>query len=218
MNDKFDLKASASSKVDRQDKPSFLDNFVSFARQFCLWVVLFIPFLCWFARGGYQLFRIGGVFLVECFNSEGELVWSDIAKNAVTNLALNNVLDVYLANASQTATWYLGLVDNTGFSAFAAGDTISSHAGWTESTAYSNANRVTWSPGSASAQSITNGTSSDFTINATATIKGVFLVSQNTKGGTTGTLFATAAFSGGNQTVNSGDTLKVTYTVSATTS
>ena len=45
--------------------------------------------------------------------------------------------------------------------------------------------------------------------------RGVFLLPNLL---TTGTLFSTAAFSGGNQSVNSGDTLKVTYTVSATSS
>jgi hypothetical protein len=48
------------------------------------------------------------------------------------------------------------------------------------------------------------------------TVKGLFLISDSTKGGTTGTLFSTAAFTGGTQAVNSGDTLKVTYTVAAT--
>ena len=65
---------------------------------------------------------------------------------------------------------------------------------------------------------MTNATTADFnmTPGSAVTIKGLFLCSDNTKGGTTGTLFATAAFTGGNQTVNNGDTLKVTYTVSAT--
>ena len=70
----------------------------------------------------------------------------------------------------------------------------------------------------AASQGVTNGTTSDFTMNATATIKGLFLNSDSTKSGTAGLLFSTAAFSGGNQSVNSGDTLKVTYTVSATSS
>jgi hypothetical protein len=43
-------------------------------------------------------------------------------------------------------------------------------------------------------------------------------VSNNTVGGTTGTLFSTASFAGGTQTVNNGDTLKVTYTISAANS
>lgn len=215
---KFVLESKADASVSRSGS-SFLDTTYEWARRLCLWVVFFVPFFSWYVKnGGSDQFKIGGVFHAECYDQDGKLKWSDVAYNAVSNLALNDVLDVYLGAASQTSVWYLGLVDNTGFSAYAAADTMSSHAGWTESVAYSNTNRVTWTPGSASSQSVSNGTTSDFTINASATIKGVFLTSNNTKSGTTGKLFATASFSGGNQTVNSGDTLKVTYTCSATTS
>ena len=54
-----------------------------------------------------------------------------------------------------------------------------------------------------------------FTMSATVTIKGGFLISNNTKGGTTGTLFATGLF-GSAQALVSGQSLKVTYTCSAT--
>lgn len=161
---------------------------------------------------------VGGHFIVECFDRDGNLRWEDTAENGVTNAALDDVLNVYLRNTTATATWYLGLVDNAGFTAFAAADTSASHTGWAESTAYSNSTRIAWSPGASSSQAVTNGTTADFSMNATATIKGLFVIAVSTKGGSTGLLFSTAAFSGGNQSVNSGDTLKVTYTVSAASS
>ena len=163
---------------------------------------------------------VGGYFVIECRDPAGNLRWEDTAENGVVNTALNDVLNVYLRNTAQTANWYIGLVDNAGFTGFAAADTMASHSGWSENTQYSNANRVQWSPGAASNQGVTNGTTADFnmTPGSGATIRGLFLASDNTKGGTTGNLFSTAAFSGGNQTVNNGDTLKVTYTVSATSS
>jgi hypothetical protein len=52
-----------------------------------------------------------------------------------------------------------------------------------------------------------------FTINASATLYGLFISSVSTKSGTTGTLWATAAFTS-TKAVSSGDTLKITYTVS----
>lgn len=165
-------------------------------------------------RGDANLL-LKGTYKVECFGPDGQLKWEAMAENSVTNSALDNVLDVYLRDQSQTATWYISLVDNAGFTSFAAGDTMASHAGWAESVAYSNANRLAWSPGASSGQSVTNGTSVDFSINASAVIRGLFLTSANDKGGNTGKLFSTANFSGGNQTVGNGDTLKVTYTVSA---
>jgi hypothetical protein len=162
--------------------------------------------------------RVGGHFDVECYDRDGNLRWADRAKNGVTDAAINNVLDVYLRSGSQTGTWYLSLVDNSGFVAFASADTMASHAGWSEvsSSDLGNSTRPAWTPGAASGKAVTNGTTVDFSITAgsTRTIRGVFLTSANDKGGTTGILFATAAFSGGNQTVNNGDTLKVTYTVS----
>jgi hypothetical protein len=163
---------------------------------------------------------VGGYFTIECRDADGRLKWEDTAENGVVNSALDDVLNVYLRGTSQVANWYIGLVDNAGFTGFAAADTIASHSGWSENTNYSNTNRVQWSAAAASNQGVTNTTTADFNMNpgSQVTIRGLFLASDNTKGGTTGKLFATAAFSGGNQAVNNGDTLKVTYTVSATSS
>jgi hypothetical protein len=165
-------------------------------------------------------FAVGGYFVVECFDAEDNLKWEDTAENMVTNNALNDILNVYLRGTSQTANWYLGLVDNASYTGFAAGDTIASHSGWIENTNYSGGVRPQWTAAAASSQGVTNTSTVNFSMTPTsgATIRGIFLNSDNTLGGTAGNLFATAAFSGGNQTVNNGDTLKVTYTVSATSS
>ena len=95
---------------------------------------------------------------------------------------------------------------------------MSSHAGWTEDTTYSNANRPTCTfgtPTTADPSVATNSASpATFNINGSTTIGGAFLTTSNTKGGTTGTLFSAADFSTGDRTVISGDTLTVTYTFS----
>jgi hypothetical protein len=96
---------------------------------------------------------------------------------------------------------------------------MASHAGWTEVTAYSNANRVTATLATATTANpsvVTNSASpASFSINGTATVGGAFLTSNNTKGGTTGTLFSAADFgSPGDRSVVNGDTLSVTYTFS----
>lgn len=151
---------------------------------------------------------------VQCFDKDGNLKWEEEIFNGIVDEGINQLLDDGFNGGAQTfATAYIGLVDNSGFSAFANGDTMASHAGWTESTAYSEASRPTWNPDAAASRAVTNSTTVDFTINATATIKGIFVTSDNTKGGTTGTLWATAAFSS-NASVVSSDVLKVTYTVS----
>jgi hypothetical protein len=107
----------------------------------------------------------------------------------------------------------VGLMDAT--PTVAAGDTMGSHAGWTEADEYSEANRQAFTPGSVASQSVDNSASkATFSINATVTVGGAFLTSSNTKNGTTGTLFAGGAFSGGNRALINGDTLRVqaTYT------
>lgn len=157
--------------------------------------------------------NVRGEFLIEHIRN-GETINDFRIKNGIVNEGLDALLDIMFHNGTQIATWYLGLVDNAGFSAFAASDTMSSHAGWAESVAYSDANRIEWTEGAASSQSITNGTPVTFNINASATIKGVFLTSDNTKSGSIGTLWASAAFSS-TVAVQNGDQLKVTYTVNA---
>jgi len=97
---------------------------------------------------------------------------------------------------------------------YADADTISSHAGWTESTAYSNATRPQAVFGTPTATSSISSSQATFNINATATIAGAFLVNNSTKGGTTGTLYSAGSFAT-SRSVISGDSLLVTYTASA---
>ena len=136
------------------------------------------------------------------------------APNGIVDVGLNHILETEFNGGSQISTWYIGLVDNSGFSSFADADTLSSHAGWSEFTSYTEANRVTWGVGTATARAISNASTADFSINATGNLKGIFVSSNNVKStGNTGTLWSTASFSSVVATAN-GDTLKVTYTVS----
>ena len=132
--------------------------------------------------------------------------------NGITVEGKNDNLDAYFRNQTQPTNWYLGLIDATGYTALSENDTMSSHAGWTELTAYNEATRPEWAPDAASSKSITNATARDFTINASKTIKGGFVVSNNTKAGTSGILWATA-LAAADINVSATDVLKVTYTV-----
>lgn len=158
-------------------------------------------------------FQIGGVFHVQCVGPDGLAKWEDDAPNGVTNEGLNKVLDVMFHATTPIGTWYIGLIDNAGGTSLVAGDTLAAHGGWTEYTNYTG-NRHEWTEGAASSQSTTNSSTVDF-VAATApgTVYGVFLCSAAS--GTSGTLWATAALSGGTQALSVGDTLQVTYTVSA---
>lgn len=147
---------------------------------------------------------------------DGELIGVYDTFNDITNEGKNLIFDVMFNTATQIAnnSWFIGLISLTSFSALAATDVMSSHAGWTEFTSYSQSTRVAWGSGAASSQSVTNGTAATFDVTGSGTVKGVFITSNSTKGGTTGKLWATALFSA-DVPVNNGDQLKVTYTVSA---
>jgi hypothetical protein len=171
--------------------------------------------------------KIGGTFYFECYDKDGNLKWTDTAKNIVPNAALTAFLDILYRNQTPAATLYMGLVDNSGFTAFAAGDTVASsgHTGWTEvvpGTGYTTTgtNRLTWTPAAAASQAISNSSTVNFPMLATYTVKGAFLTNLQSGTGSSPTNYiaAEAAFSGGTQAVNNGDTLKVTYTVNASTS
>jgi hypothetical protein len=161
-------------------------------------------------------FKPRGRFRVEHTDAKGKLKGIYEFNNDIVNVGKNDILGVYFSGATQTASasWFIGLISSSGYSALAAADTMSSHAGWTEFTSYSQATRVAWGPGSAASQSVTNASPATFDINGSGTVKGIFVVNQSTKSGTTGTLWATALFSA-DVPVTNGDQLKVTYTVNA---
>ncbi len=150
-------------------------------------------------------------FTVECFDNKGNLKWSESIKNLVVTAGLNDALDKYFKGSTYTASHFVGLTTAT--PVFAAGDTMASHAGWTESVVYSNATRPAYTPGTVAAGSVDNSASkASFTIDTGGTIGGAFLTTDGTKSGNTGTLYGGGAFAGGNRTVISGDTVNVTVT------
>jgi hypothetical protein len=160
-----------------------------------------------------------GKYYVECHDKDGNLKWTAESKNLVVNAGLAYMAGTALTSVTQITTWYLGLYGAGASNTPAAGDTMSSHAGWTEVVAYSNATRVaaTFATATTANPSVVTNSASPaaFNINGTATIGGAFLTSGSAKSGTTGTLFSAADFgSPGDRSVVSGDTLSVTYTFS----
>lgn len=125
--------------------------------------------------------------------------------NTVVTAGKNDVLDKYFKGSAYTAGWYLML---KGAGSIAAGDTLASHAGWTESTPYSG-NRPGITFGTTSAGSNT-ATQISISINATATVAGACIASVNT--GTSGILYSCSDFAS-SRSVVSGDTLQITPTV-----
>jgi hypothetical protein len=154
-----------------------------------------------------------GHWQITCRDRHGRIKWQDDIKNLVTNEGLNHLLDVALSGATQDTTWFIGLTSAS--PTVAAGNTLASHAGWTEVTAYDETNRVAWVDGGVASQSVSNSASpATFTINANSTdVGGAFLAGVNT--GTSGVLYAVGAFTAGNKSLDDNDTLDVTFTATA---
>jgi hypothetical protein len=145
-------------------------------------------------------------------NPKGEVEWTETIENLVVNIGKAYLLDNGMAGSGYTAAFYMGLTNSSPTPA--AGDTMASHAGWSEFTTYSNTNRITCAWAAASGASKALSSPLTFNINGSGTVGGAFLTTNNTISGTTGTLFSCGAFSGGNQSVSSGGTLQVSYTLS----
>lgn len=165
------------------------------------------------SSGSQESLQATGVYKVTCTSPDGRVKWEDSIQNLVTTVGKNDLLDDYFTGSAYTATWYLGLVDGVSTPTYALTDTSASHSGWSENVAYSNANRPTpaWNAASAGSKATT---ATAFNISGTATIAGTFLISNNSKSGTTGVLYSAGSFTGGNKSVANGDTLNVTYTAS----
>jgi hypothetical protein len=159
------------------------------------------------------------LFEVECYDAHGVLKWRDARYNLVTTAGKNDLLDKYLSGSSYTAAWFCGLISSVSFSTIAAGDTMSSHAGWTESGATNapnySGNRPSLAFASASGGSKSTSSPSSFTFSNSGTIKGMFACSVATKDGTTGVLYNAVLFSGGDRAVVNTDVVNVSVTYSA---
>jgi hypothetical protein len=158
--------------------------------------------------------QLGGTFYVECFRG-GKLLWKEPIKNLVVNEGLQNAIDSSLLNGSQITAWYVGLLSNvTPLAAWTM-----TNAGGAEVTAYDEASRPVWT-GVRSAELASNTASKSlFTIDTNDTdIYGAFLASNNTKGGTTGTLFAAGLFASPRTGLQDDDELYITYEVQGASS
>jgi len=159
-----------------------------------------------------------GRFHVLCYDKDGNLKLEEKNDNLVVNVGLQYMAGTALTSVTQITSWYIGLWGAGASNNPAAGDTMASHAGWTENVSYSNATRVAATFATATTANpsvVTNSASvAVFNMNASSTVGGAFLTSGSAKSGTAGTLFSGSDFTGGDRSVVSGDTLNVTYTFS----
>lgn len=159
-----------------------------------------------------------GVYHAELIGADGAVWWTDTIDNLVTAAGKNDLLDKYLAGATYTAAPRMGL---KGAGTAVVADTMGSHAGWSElgganAPAYSG-NRPVPAFAAASAGAKATSAAVSFVFTSGGTVAGAFLVMAGlaTKDDTTGVLYSAGDFAGGSRTVQTGDTLNITYTASA---
>ena len=164
--------------------------------------------------------KFQNVFQIEQIR-DGEVINTIEVPNAVTDLGKNDVLDVYHGVAAKRAAFYIGLIEqhdgsSQTFTAVADTDTLATHAGWVEYTGYTETDRQTWTPTTASSKAVTGTAASVFTMPGTvpvgSSIAGLILATDQAKATTSGLLWATAVFAGP-ATFAADDQFRVTYTV-----
>ena len=175
--------------------------------------------------GSGEQFGLEGRYTFACYDKDGNLKWTDGIENLTTNVGRENLLDSYFANTGGGAV-VMGLMTNNAVPASipAYTDTQASHGGWFEA---GSANAPTYS-GTRKTPSFSSATSANpsvlstasavvFSMTGSGTVTGAFINIGGSSAidNTTGTLFSAGNFTAGSKTVTSGDTINVTYTLSA---
>jgi hypothetical protein len=175
--------------------------------------------------GSGEEFGLNGVYTFTCYDQDGNVKWEDGFENLTTNVGRQSLLDSYFANSGGGAV-VMGLMTNNAVPASipAYTDTQASHTGWFEAGAthaptYSGTRQTPSFSTATNANPSVLSTSAAvvFTMTGSGTVTGAFINigGSSTIDSTTGTLFSAGNFTAGSKTVTSGDTINVTYTLSA---
>jgi hypothetical protein len=175
---------------------------------------------------------IEGHYQVECRDANGNLKWTDSFPNLVNQGGKELLLNTFLRTSGTYTTTgpYLGLISGASPTFGTGTDTMTSHSGWTEFTAYTvtgsavrgTAVFATATSTGSTPSNVTTSTAAAITYTITGsggTVGGCFLCTgtgaSSTLGNTGGTLYSAGAFSVAKVTT-AGDTVSVTYSTTAT--
>ena len=170
--------------------------------------------------GHVEKVEVDGYYTATCFDANGVEKWSDVIENLTTNVGRASLNDAYLGNTAAGAV-VMGL-KGTGTAAYA--DTQASHATWlevggTNAPTYSGTRKTPAFSASTAANPAVKSTSAAvvFSMTGSGTVAGAFINvgGSATIDSTTGVLFSAGDFTAGSKTVTSGDTINVTYSLSA---
>jgi len=173
---------------------------------------------------------IEGHYHVVCRDVDGNIKWEEEFPNLVVAIGKQLMLDTLLRGSAYTVVGpYLGLISGTG-NTFAAADTMTSHAGWSEFINYTVGGSAVRGTAVFAASTSSGTTPSNITTSAASaitytitgaggTVGGCFLVTgagaSSAQSNTSGTLYSAGAF-GTAKVTTVGDTVSVTYSTTAT--
>lgn len=160
--------------------------------------------------------QAGFTFLVETIK-DGIVVDREEVHNIMPYEGMNHMLNTMLKSGAQVAQWYIGLYEGAYTPILA--DTMATFPGTaTESSAYDEAIRQNYTPGTVTNGAVDNAAApAEFTMNATKTIYGMFISSAPTIGATSGTLVSAVRFATA-KSVQDDTVLRVTAGFSVTSS
>lgn len=157
--------------------------------------------------------RLAGDFLLSYRDPRSRrLDWTRQFPNGVTVEGVNYLLNAGHRGGAQQALWYVGLIDNSGFSSLSSADTHAAHPGWAEFTSVFGGSRAAWTPTAANGGAVTDPAPASITVTANGTVRGALLASRQAVGTSSGAvLYATGAMGTG-LAVTAGGILTVSYT------
>lgn len=160
--------------------------------------------------------ELKGTYVVECYRN-GEKIWEERVDNVVTKEGKNHMLKVAISKEENpVAGWYVGLIganvtpseNDTAQSALGASGT------YQEFTAYEGGVRPTFQCAFQGAGVNNTANPATFQFSVNATVYGVFIVSNSTKGSNQGILLSAARF-GSPRQFSQGDALVVYYYINS---
>jgi hypothetical protein len=153
---------------------------------------------------------------MEVFSADGALKFSETFHNDVTLAGRDKLLDATFKTGLASPSWFVALVDGAGTPESDPGDVMGSHPGWSELTKYDEATRQALVLGDVAEATVENSLSpAKFTLNDTCTIAGVFIVDNDSIGGSDGCLYDVGVLKSGDYQGVASDVVRITDRLSS---
>jgi hypothetical protein len=146
-------------------------------------------------------------------NPLGLVEWMAGFRNGVTVEGVNHFGNAVFRGGPRYSLWYVGLIDQSGFSGLSEEDTHLLHPGWSEYAGVTGSNRVLWQPGAASGGLMASAVPSVLSITADGEVRGAFLASRQPVGLASGAVLYSTGRAAAGLAVEAGGTVAVNYSV-----